>query len=528
MNDEKRNLLTIHNPALLPFLTPLPDDITVTTTRSGVPTVCYHTSAGKKYIHSHYDPITEAQKLLNTITVKNNHYLIIFGNGLGYAAYEALHRGFKRIIIVENNSSLITAWLNTASLAEIKMILEKTQFIYTHTPHHTAQTLINAVNINTSPVIDVLELRPVCDINTHYWNTLRTAFNTVLQHAINQRATTRHLALLWIINTVRTLPHTLQCTFSLPKYPHPVIIISAGPSLDQYRTLLPSLAAHALLMCVDTACPILADMNITPDIIISIDPQPISHAHFVNHYYSAAYIRSIFSHPAVVQHFAPEQTFCFIGYHPLESPFIDIGGCTPAHTGGSVTTAAVQAARIMQASHIILLGTDLCYQRMHPYAHGTYIEQQYHRQTQRMRSLESLTRSFIKKRARRNRDGYMTGSSMHMSQQWLDNAVHNYTGRALRVGDGLPLQNWQSCTPEEIITILGTHTKPPIRFTGTPIHNKKRIQTRIAALLHNAISAPFTDDIHHPLYDIISALPGTADYHNTILKKMLRILSDEE
>jgi hypothetical protein len=144
-----------------------------------------------------------------------------------------------------------------------------------------------------------------------------------------------------------------------------VLVVATGPSLEQHFAALKAIAARAerpLIICVDTAYPLLRAQGIVPDVVVSVD-QLISERYLPPAGSAAvALVYLPLVRADVLQRWQGPR---YVGYSA--SPLYDaLRARLPRgslHTAGSVLHPAVDLAVQMGARRIILLGADFAFPR---------------------------------------------------------------------------------------------------------------------------------------------------------------------
>ncbi|WP_162800345.1 motility associated factor glycosyltransferase family protein [Oceanobacillus zhaokaii] len=144
----------------------------------------------------------------------------------------------------------------------------------------------------------------------------------------------------------------------------PMILISAGPSLDKQMTLLKRIhkEGKVVLGAVGTALKPLIKNNITPDFFSIIDPNPGTYEQLKNldlpittlYYLSTAY------HETITLHTGPRYIMWQEGYEDAEKKAAQLGDSL-IQTGGSVATALLDLMVYLGAGPLALVGQDLAF-----------------------------------------------------------------------------------------------------------------------------------------------------------------------
>ena len=139
----------------------------------------------------------------------------------------------------------------------------------------------------------------------------------------------------------------------------PVLIVSAGPSLNKQLPILRENQELFTILAVDTVWKILNDNNIVPDVILGIDSQsrPSWPANHLNQ--QTQLVVDIGCSPELVWSHNANHVFTYANIL-IQDCIQKLGGHADfLDTGGSVATSAFELARSMNANPIVLIGQDL-------------------------------------------------------------------------------------------------------------------------------------------------------------------------
>lgn len=167
-------------------------------------------------------------------------------------------------------------------------------------------------------------------------------------------------------------------------------IIGAGPSLDEYISILAEKRSEYCIFATDTIYGTLKSAGITPDFVVTVDSQPVSEKHFVGQDLEGTVLAADLTANSSILTYALRKNapiLLFHNQHPLSmlfdswiletddtaSPFplIDSGA-------GTVLHAAADLARKLGFSELVFFGADFAYSKGKPYARGTYLEKQHY------------------------------------------------------------------------------------------------------------------------------------------------------
>jgi hypothetical protein len=245
--------------------------------RAGPPTLAVAPPGGGSRIllHSRYQPLAEAARLLNDVATAERFAFYVHGFGLGYHV-EALFdkAGTESLIFVfEPDVRLIWTALYHRDLS--KLIESRRVVFFTHadkaelfsrlTPH----AALISVGVGTLVHPPSLQVSEPFHKQVEQWlgefaSFTRTSMNTLV---LNSRKTGE--------NVTRNIGRYVS-TPSLSRLEgrhmgKPAVIVSAGPSLRKNQHLLKDLAGRAVIIAVQTTLKPLLEMGVEPDYVTSLD-----------------------------------------------------------------------------------------------------------------------------------------------------------------------------------------------------------------------------------------------------------------
>lgn len=139
----------------------------------------------------------------------------------------------------------------------------------------------------------------------------------------------------------------------------PILIVSAGPSLNKQLALLQQHQDLFTILAVDTVWPILSRAGITPDVLVALDPTnpPLWPINGLDA--KTMLLADIGCHPGLASSHA--NATVFTSSMPQLKACIDVlgGQSTALRTGGSVATSAFNFARLLGGNPIVFIGQDL-------------------------------------------------------------------------------------------------------------------------------------------------------------------------
>jgi hypothetical protein len=342
-------------------------------------------------LHSRYNPSHEAEELVKSIHTLYTEYGFFLGCGLGYGprAYAQLFPD-DSIIIIEPDPQYFFAALACIDWTTFFMHKKCILFIAAE-PNDVSSFILHTCKI---------DFYVLFAINSHmlhaaqYFETIKSSIKKNEAKEKINTATLERFSTLWLKNSCRNLFYTSKLRgindyYQLCPKNLPVLILAAGPSLNEILPHLTALKKRTLIICVDTALRACLRAGIEPDFIILVDPQ----------YYAARHIQGLTStssvliaesavYPSVLRFPCKEIVLCS-SLFPLGSYFEKRTFARGAlSAGGSVATSAWDFARFMGAHNIFFSGLDLGYPAGQTHIKGSTFEETMHTTSTRIKTVE--------------------------------------------------------------------------------------------------------------------------------------------
>jgi hypothetical protein len=352
----------------------------VSLSQSGHPTLSHLSAKGnKKYLLSKYDPVREASHLIKSLDTSEATNFIVVGMGLGYQVTELIKStsNHSKIVVIENDSSLARLAFETNDLKQILThpgltlifpdqwidaiaALEEEKINFSLNGYRLVQQ--NALSeVNSKKTSDLLvEIKKLFQAFTIELKTQsaksKTFYKNIYKNYSNLNSTAG-------INSLKD---------SLPDIP--AIICSAGPSLDKNIQHLKAKRDNFLLISVSTALKPLIANGISPDFIVSIDPDEIT-INFFDLHNNSKDIWLLYN--PVVPAIIPD---IFAGNRLTYDSSINLAQWLQKYNGGkgslgkifSVAHAAFQFSRFIGCSPITFIGQDLSFSKKRLHSRNSY------------------------------------------------------------------------------------------------------------------------------------------------------------
>ncbi|MGD6940728.1 motility associated factor glycosyltransferase family protein [Cytobacillus gottheilii] len=286
MYKESLNYLKLHYPSVLnivknevsgnDLLEPIIEE-----TRSHELTIKAVTQNQSIYIHSKYNPLMEAERIIQNYSsnISNDTHVMFYGIGLGYqieyftkvfpdtkfSIYEPSITLFKELL---NNR--IFPNFNTSNLGNI--YLEKSP--------NSLEEYLNDFSSSIFGDVVLIPLPSYEKIFPNQFSSFAKRIKIAIEARVYNLGVDYHFARRWTLNSLMNLPTTLSTpNFIEEKKDYfkdkPVLIVSAGPSLqDEYENLRNiKEKGLAYIFAVGSANKALIANDILPDAVLTYDPQ---------------------------------------------------------------------------------------------------------------------------------------------------------------------------------------------------------------------------------------------------------------
>ena len=245
--------------------------------KAGPPTVAVPVGAGpmRLLLHSRYQPLTEASRLLNDVDTAERFAFYVHGFGLGYHVEALFDKAGKESLLIVFEPDLRLLWTalhhrDFSRLIESRRLLLFTRLdkseLFTRLTPHAALISVGVESLVHPPSMQVAEPfhRQIEQWLSEFASFTRTSMNTLV---LNSRKTAENVArnIGWYVRS----PSLSQ--LEKLHQGRPAVIVSAGPSLRKNQHLLKQLAGKAVIIAVQTTLRPLLEMGIEPDYVTSLD-----------------------------------------------------------------------------------------------------------------------------------------------------------------------------------------------------------------------------------------------------------------
>lgn len=333
------------------------------------------------HVHSRYDPVKEAKQLVDGVFDETRNYYIVFGLGLGYPLEELLKRTIDTDIIffIEPSIELFQRVLRERDLSEL-FSNGNLHWSVGETPVQAFARWAKTYNIARMDGLGFMELPSAKKIaDADYLKEFNNKLKGLMVTAGGNLQTLMLMARQYQANTL----FNLRFVLTNPPFAElfdkfkgkPVILVSAGPSLDKNIDLLHEARDKALIIAVDTSLKPLRAKGIIPHLICTGDPQEANYRHLKNSADCDSYlIAEPMTNPKSFSDFNGKLFTASYGDKVVTWMENFIPKLGNVMCWGSVATMAFDVARKLGSDPIIFIGQDLSFPGGRTYAKGTYFE----------------------------------------------------------------------------------------------------------------------------------------------------------
>lgn len=189
------------------------------------------------------------------------------------------------------------------------------------------------------------------------WNEERILVNKNTLSRFSHLIVKNTIQNLWILDEI----YLIESLSSMIPKEIPIIIVSAGPSLDKNIEHLRKAKGYSLILCVDTAIKYLLQRGIVPDLTITIEPEKPFEHYQLEGCDRIPLICDIEANPKIVTGNKAKK-FLYNSHGYIKNLLDSTGRQTKdIGSGGSVATAAFSLCYQLEFRTIIFVGQDLAY-----------------------------------------------------------------------------------------------------------------------------------------------------------------------
>ncbi len=320
-------------------------------------------------LNSIYNPKLEAEKWLEQFSFFNHQCVIsLFGFGNGLIVRKLIDKLNDSDILAIYEPS-IEVFLHVIKSYDISDILLNDKVSITvegindYEYHAVIRDHVDWVNVYSQIVCS----HPIYDkiFSNEYRDFLKEISDNNLRAILN-RNTAAHMGIPMIRNVVQNLQYLEQSNIVLDLYDSipkeiPVIIVSAGPSLDKNINDLNYAKGKSIIIATDRVLDILLDKDIEPDFIITLDAiKPLRYFSRRDNIQIPLFTK-LESNQEILS-FHKGRKIWYDAHEFLNNLYEKLDkNLAYFNSGGSVSTAAFSVCVALGMKTVILIGQDLAY-----------------------------------------------------------------------------------------------------------------------------------------------------------------------
>lgn len=341
-------------------------------------------------VESRYDPAKESSRLILDYD-KNTKFFIVFGIAGGFLIQTILEQFEGSFVIgveIENQS------INFLEQSEKITKLKQNKNCILCSLNELEKTILNNYIPAFYGPLQIVQQRPWLLQHGNYVEQINSALQNAIENVKADYSVQSHFGKLWQNNILNNLK--LIKDYRQPKVEFPLnktaVVVAAGASLEnQIKELINNRNLYYIIS-TDTAFSTLSKSNIVPDAVVSIDGQNISYSHFFNdkiNFSDIIFAVDLCGNYNVVKTVLDNngKLLMLNTGHPLCS-FASDSFPRLYNGSGTVTITCLDFAVKAGFSKIKVIGADFSYTKNKPYTKGTYLENQYYTQNNKLATQE--------------------------------------------------------------------------------------------------------------------------------------------
>lgn len=328
-------------------------------------------------LHSTYNPLREAEKTVSELQIEKGDLIVVVENGFGYLPLqiaETFSQAQMLVIIPEprllpfSNDSADDWRKRLPATARVLTPFEEKEFAECLNCFRSSQ-----IKLLIPPPLEKLFLKTVSRLRSlvaYHRDIEVTNEATLKKYGKRFESNLRRNELLFLNGKAQTVNALKGIARS-----QTLLIIAAGPTLDAHIEEIKAKRNGFLLIAVDTALVLLQKQKITPDFVITGDPQFFNAMHLMFAQKNDLKLLAPFSTYFLNSKQSWKEIYFYATRFPTEKAFAEKQNAAIFGSGGTVAATAVEAARWMGAKKIVLIGVDLGYPGGQTHAKGSFFEE---------------------------------------------------------------------------------------------------------------------------------------------------------
>ena len=315
-----------------------------------------------KLLHNPRSPLGEALEIFSSAENTPIAIHLVYGLGLGYLFQVTAAKSIGTVVLYEPDLNIMrTAF----TLVDFTAYILKDNVFLTDSFNDACEYIYKKSNMKNTPLL--LSTRGYRDLDNDGFNNLvRELQEVVGRFSLDLKYTQEKFypLLLKIVNNVPKILDEVPVLEFKDRFKNKTaVVVSAGPTLDRNIETIKKYRENIVLISVGTAMKALDAHNITPDFLCIIEANDCSKQITGLDLHEVNFITEPYANPNL-RKFEFKKTYSHISSNlPVNAIWCDIAGINNEEyeSKGTVSYTALNVARILGCSKIILVGQDLAY-----------------------------------------------------------------------------------------------------------------------------------------------------------------------
>ncbi len=352
-------------------------NIRIETAKSGKPTLVLEREGRSLAIYSRHDPERDGRRFYNEYVSNGSRRGLFFFIGIGLAYHIAPFAAdlqVERLIILEPDEGLFRKVRNALPVKDV-LSSEKVEVHVGKQVDLFFDVLRSQYEYLFHEGFRVLMYPRLRQMYRAVYGSIGLRLREGLNSLLSDTATIGRFARLWLNNFIKNMgqPGELYPVSSLfSTWRGTAVLIGAGPSLNNVLDDLAAQRGRIYLIATDAALKPLFRGGIRPDLLVTVDPQPLLHYHVrglrIEQILTLPVVLNILSSPHLFPLFSKK--YLYFTLHPISRLFGMGRELLLNYT--AVSSLAFHVAVEMGFDAIVLAGFDFSCTDMRAYARGTY------------------------------------------------------------------------------------------------------------------------------------------------------------
>lgn len=432
-------LLNKKNPELLKYIQKLEVDsniYSIIPTKNGSFSLKYSIKNESKLLHSSYNPIREAQQMIDKYYFPGCENYIVIGMGFGYHINELMSRAPEAMIhIIEMNLEIYKLAMASIDLTEIinndKVII--------HPVYHPEEIGKILSELSAQQNMKIIIHEPsLSALKPKYLKVKMLLEEFVLKYNTID-IYTEQMELNFYEN-IKRYDKKVDDLFNKHKN-LPIFIVAAGPSLDKNIKTLQKIGDKGVILSVGRAIKPLLEAEVNINYVIVSEPSPRLYGMQLEGVKLICPIIVLSTcDQNVIRNYKGTSYIAFQKGFRLAEDYAITNHCTTIETGGSVATTALDIAIRMGGNPIVFVGQDLAFTDNKTHASYTYSQKVM--TTNKLRTIKDI-----------NGESVQTSISLNIFLRWIQNRIAEENGITFIDGTegGAMIEGTKVMTLEQVI-----------------------------------------------------------------------------